>query len=65
MLRYIQSIDERRKVLRACHVDATAGHMGKNRTMYKIKEKYMWHGLVKDVLEMVRFIRINALAVRI
>ena len=48
------STDERRKILHACHVDATAGHMGKSRTMYKIKEKYMWHGLVKDVLEMVR-----------
>ena len=27
--------------------------MGKSRTLYKIKEKYMWHGLVKDVVEMI------------
>ena len=41
------------KVLYACHVDPTAGHMG--RTLSKIKERYMWHGLVKGVVEMVSY----------
>ena len=43
------------KILYACHVHPTAGHMGKSRTLYKIKERYMWHGLVKDVVEMVSY----------
>ena len=39
--------------MRACHVDPTAGHMGKSRTIYRIKERYMWHGVVKDVHDLV------------
>ena len=53
MLRFIQTKDERMRILQACHVDATAGHMGKTRTIYKIKERFMWHGMVKDVKELV------------
>ena len=54
MLRFIQSKDEQIRILQACHIDATAGHMGKTRTIYKIKERFMWHGMVKDVKELVR-----------
>jgi len=43
MLRSIQSKDEQRKILQACHVNATAGHMGKSRTIFRIK------GMVNDV----------------
>ena len=50
MLRFIQTKDEQMRILQACHVDATAGHMGKTRT---IKERFMWHGMVKDVKELV------------
>ena len=53
MLHFIQSKDEQMRILRACHVDATAGHMGKTRTIYKIKERFMWHGMVKDVKDLV------------
>lgn len=53
MLRFIQTKDEQMRILQACHVDATAGHMGKTRTIYKIKERFMWHGMVKDVKELV------------
>ena len=31
----------------ACHVHHTSGHMGKTRTLSKIKERFMWHGMVK------------------
>ncbi len=31
----------------------TAGHMGKSKTLSKIKERYMWHGIVNDVLQLV------------
>ena len=40
-------------LLFACCVDPTVGHTGKSRTLYKIKEKNLWHGLVKDFEEIV------------
>ena len=53
LLRYIQSFEERQKILLACHIDSTSGHMGKTRTLYRIKERFMWHGMVKDVVSLV------------
>ena len=53
LLRYLQSKEEQVKVLHACHVDPTSGHLGKTRTIYWIKERFMWHGMVKDVVNMV------------
>ena len=54
LLRYLQSRDEQLKVLHACHVDPTAGHLGKTRTIiYMIKERFMWHGMVEDVVNRV------------
>ena len=41
------------KILRACHIDPTAGHMGIKRTVNRITEHFMWPGIVKDVKEMV------------
>ena len=52
-LRYIQDISERRRILHACHVERTAGHLGRTRTFHRIKERFMWHGMLKDVTEMV------------
>ena len=49
LLQYVQSKTEQQKILNGCHVDATAGHKGKTRTLYKVKERFMWHGMVKDV----------------
>ena len=50
LLRYLQTKEEQLKVLHACHVDPTACHLGKTRTIYRIKERFM---LVKDVMNMV------------
>ncbi|KAL5475728.1 hypothetical protein EMCRGX_G025577 [Ephydatia muelleri] len=36
-----------------CHIDSTSGHMGKTRTLYRIKERFMWHGMVKDVVSLL------------
>ena len=41
------------KILAACHLDPTAGHMGEKRTVKRITERYIWNGIVKDVKEMV------------
>ena len=32
LLRYIQSLEERKKILLACHIDSTSGHLG---TLYR------------------------------
>ena len=53
MLRYIGSKEEQKKVLLACHVDPTSEHMGKSHTLSQIKERFVWHGMVKDVQSMV------------
>eukprot|EP00731_Ephydatia_muelleri_P018182 Em0011g222a len=48
-----KSLEERQKILLACHIDSTSGHMGKTRTLYRIKERFMWHGMVKDVVSLL------------
>ena len=40
LLRYIESLEEKKKILLACHVDATSGHMGKTRTIYRITKLF-------------------------
>jgi len=36
--------------MKSCHNDATAGHLGRNKTFYKdICERYYWPGIFKDV----------------
>ena len=55
-VRYISSPDEQRKILSACHVDPTGGHMGAKRTLSRISERFKWPGMVKDVHDMVRVI---------
>ena len=39
--------------LYACHIDITSGHLGIAKTVARIKERFMWKGLIKDVKEMV------------
>lgn len=52
-VRYIQSKSERRKILNACHVDPTSGHLGVTKTIYRLRERFMWQGYVKDIEQMV------------
>ena len=54
LLRYVVNKEEQKKILLACHIDPTSGHVGRTRTLYQIKERFMWHGLVNDVQNMVR-----------
>ena len=53
LLRFVHCKNEQKRILHACHVDVTAGHIGKTRTLFKIKERFMWHGMVKDVENLV------------
>lgn len=50
-LHYVQTIDEQ-KTLHACHVDLTAGQLGRVKTLYRIKEQFMWCGMYIDILKL-------------
>ena len=52
-LRYVKTRDEQLNILRACHMDPTAGHLGMKKTVCRISERFMWKGIVKDVKSMV------------
>ena len=49
LLRYIRSSEEQKRIVQAFHIDPIAGHMGKSRTIYLIKERFRWHGVVKQL----------------
>ena len=51
-MRYIQSRSEQMRVVQVCHEDVTSGHFG---VVARIKERFMWKGILRDVKSMVRF----------
>ena len=53
-VQFINDLADQKRILQACHVDPTSGHMGVKRTVRRIGERFHWHGLYKDVEEMVR-----------
>ena len=52
-VKYIRSTDEQKRILQACHLDPTSGHMGVKRTLSRITERFMWLGVAKDVQKLV------------
>ena len=52
-MRFVKDIEERQRILKACHCDPTSGHLGIKKTMTRINERFFWPGLVKDVHELV------------
>ena len=48
-LQIIVPFSERRNILREYHDKRTAGHLGINKTIARIKSKFYWPGLSKDV----------------
>lgn len=44
---------ERRRVLEMCHDNQTSGHLGVTKTLAKIRQRYYWPGLQKDVYQYV------------
>ncbi|MDI9312181.1 MAG: reverse transcriptase domain-containing protein [Limnohabitans sp.] len=41
-------------VLRHCHDSPLSGHLGVKRTIRRVREKYFWRGMNKDILSYVR-----------
>ena len=44
---------ERRRVLEMCHDNKTSGHLGVTKTLAKIRQRYYWPGLQRDVHQYV------------
>lgn len=38
------------EVLQYCHDNKMAGHLGQQKTIQKVKERFIWHGLTKDCI---------------
>ena len=49
----IRNKEEQQRILKACHLDPTSGHMGGKRTLARITERFMWPGVVKSVENLV------------
>ena len=45
------------QVLLACHDDVTAGHLGVTRTLDKIRKRYFWPRMVRQIIRYVRTCR--------
>lgn len=44
----------RAKVFEECHDNPTAGHLGIRKTYFKIRQKYYWHNMLRDVKKYVQ-----------
>jgi hypothetical protein len=49
LYQYVVPYSERRNVLRQYHDEKTSGHLGIKKTLSKIRSKYYWPGLQRDV----------------
>ena len=45
---------EKEKIFQECHSSRFSGHMGRDNTLKKIKDRYYWPNFHADTLEMVR-----------
>ena len=49
MVKYVQNRTEQIRVANACHINITSGHLGIAKTVVRIKERFVWKGVIKDV----------------
>ena len=48
-VRYIRNKEQQQRIIKACHSDATSGHLGFKKTMSRITERFTWYGMTKDL----------------
>ena len=53
MVRCVQERKEELRIAKACHMHPTSGHMGVKKTVARIKERFAWKGIIKDVQRLV------------
>ena len=44
---------DRQRILNACHSDPTSRHLGVKKTIKRVRERFTWKGLNKDVAKLV------------
>ena len=47
------------RIVTCCHSDITSGHLGIAKTVARIKEQYMWKGIIQDVKDLVTYISVR------
>lgn len=53
VVRLILDACEKQRILHSCHSDPTSGHLGTKRTIKRIRERFTWKGLNKEVFQLV------------
>ena len=53
IVKYIQRRSDQLRIVKMCHIDPTSGHLGVKKSVGRIKERFMWKGIWKDVKNMV------------
>jgi hypothetical protein len=52
-LKTIYTEEDKLRALQECHDDPLAGHFGRARTLERLRRKYRWEGMTKDVAQYV------------
>ena len=52
----VRGKEEMKRVFDECHKSAFGGHVGRDNTLTKIKERFFWPGFYKDTANMVSLI---------
>ena len=53
VVKCICSRKEQLRIVRACHIDATSGHLGIKKTHNRVAERFYWIEITKDVQKAV------------
>lgn len=52
--RLVITKDKKDNIIKLCHVGTGPSHLGRNKTISKISDRYYWLGIVKDVTDFVK-----------
>ena len=52
-VKVVVSLEEKRRVLKACHSEPTSGHFGVTKTYKRMAERFYWKAMIADVRELV------------
>ena len=50
----VLSKSQREQIVKSCHSDPTAGHLGMVKTFYKVSERFYWPGIFNYISQYVR-----------
>ena len=54
---------EREQILLSCHATPTSGHLGTEKTLARVTERFMWPGVTKEVYAMVGVYSLNTYSI--